>query len=388
MVKFSVLEEAASPQHSYGLDFARKELEKHGWSEGKGLGKVESGRANAIKIGVKNNTLGVGFDVGKEFTNNWWDNLFNKAANNIVVEKSESGVQVSKKSTGSDITETRKLWKGKDLYHGRFVKANSGESSPSSSENPTVATTKYIFSDEELLKACGGRTAHKSARHGHKLNGKLKRVAEQDDRGHLEKPSRKRKRHSNGNIESTPDVMDGKPSHARNVLPHGDRSENIEEQTTSEYIESTLDVIDGKPGHARNVLSRGDHSENIEEQRTSGNETALSEQSNVKQKFDKDEILCSASEENSNVEKDLNALKSVKRKKRQKKETKLAKKHKHVQNCELVNGQPCKSENEGGRCKNELHGDVSGNVNFMKDASHKKTIVRTKKRKKKKKKME
>ena len=31
----------------------------------------------------------MGFDVGKEFTNNWWGQLFNKAASNIVVEQSE-----------------------------------------------------------------------------------------------------------------------------------------------------------------------------------------------------------------------------------------------------------------------------------------------------------
>lgn len=36
------------------------------------------------------------------------------------------------------------------------------------------------LSDEQLLKACGGRTAHKAARHGHKLSGKLARLQQQD----------------------------------------------------------------------------------------------------------------------------------------------------------------------------------------------------------------
>uniref|UniRef100_A0A131Z1C0 Telomerase elongation inhibitor/rna maturation protein pinx1 n=1 Tax=Rhipicephalus appendiculatus TaxID=34631 RepID=A0A131Z1C0_RHIAP len=35
--------------------------------------------------------------------------------------------------------------------------------------------------DEEIFKACGGLTAHKAARHGHKMSGKLKRVQEQED---------------------------------------------------------------------------------------------------------------------------------------------------------------------------------------------------------------
>ncbi|CAB3999064.1 G patch domain-containing 4-like, partial [Paramuricea clavata] len=89
MVNFHIGGETAASEESRGLDFAKKQLEKHGWSEGKGLGKDESGRASAIKVGVKNNTLGVGFDVGKEFTNHWWDHLFNKAASNIVVEESK-----------------------------------------------------------------------------------------------------------------------------------------------------------------------------------------------------------------------------------------------------------------------------------------------------------
>ena len=37
-----------------------------------------------------------------------------------------------------------------------------------------------VLSDEDLFKACGGRTAHKGARHGLNLSGKLQRIAEQE----------------------------------------------------------------------------------------------------------------------------------------------------------------------------------------------------------------
>lgn len=37
-----------------------------------------------------------------------------------------------------------------------------------------------ILTDEELFNACGGRTAHKGARHGLNLSGKLSRIAEQE----------------------------------------------------------------------------------------------------------------------------------------------------------------------------------------------------------------
>merc|ERR1712172_3466 len=32
------------------------------------------------------------------------------------------------------------------------------------------------LTDDELVKACGGRTAHKGGRHGHKMNAKLARI--------------------------------------------------------------------------------------------------------------------------------------------------------------------------------------------------------------------
>ncbi|XP_028412614.1 G patch domain-containing protein 4-like [Dendronephthya gigantea] len=224
-------ETAVSERYNCGLDFAKNQLQKHGWSEGKGLGKDESGRANAIKVGVKNNKLGVGFDVGKEFTNNWWDQLFNKAASNIVVEQSEKGVQVSKKDDGSnDIVRPKKLWrvKRKELYYGRFVKAtNDGDAFlPSTLETPEV---KANFTDEEIFKACGGRTAHKSARHGHKLNGKLKRVADQEGEDNpYEKIKMKRKKRSRKSLSSVPikDTAD------IDALSHNNCDEEIEKKKT------------------------------------------------------------------------------------------------------------------------------------------------------------
>lgn len=55
------------------MNFARKQLEKYGWSEGKGLGKKEDGIVTAIKPKLKFDNSGVGHDVGEQFTNNWWE---------------------------------------------------------------------------------------------------------------------------------------------------------------------------------------------------------------------------------------------------------------------------------------------------------------------------
>ena len=45
-----------------------------------------------IKPQLKFDTTGVGHDPAKEFTNNWWDRAFNKAAQGIKVNQSEVSV--------------------------------------------------------------------------------------------------------------------------------------------------------------------------------------------------------------------------------------------------------------------------------------------------------
>lgn len=52
---------------------------------GKGLGKNETGISSALKPKLKFDNTGIGHNAGDEFTNNWWEKLFNTAANNINV---------------------------------------------------------------------------------------------------------------------------------------------------------------------------------------------------------------------------------------------------------------------------------------------------------------
>lgn len=67
------------------MDFARSHMESHGWSEGKGLGKSESGRAQAVKVKLKFDKSGIGESGNSEHTFNWWDHAFNRASSNIEV---------------------------------------------------------------------------------------------------------------------------------------------------------------------------------------------------------------------------------------------------------------------------------------------------------------
>lgn len=75
-----------------------------------------------------------------------------------------------------------------ELTYGSFLKsatllANIGKEQEIVGHTTTddIAIKPHrMLTDEELYNACEGRTAHKGARHGLTLNGKLARLAEQD----------------------------------------------------------------------------------------------------------------------------------------------------------------------------------------------------------------
>ncbi|XP_070536832.1 G patch domain-containing protein 4-like [Ptychodera flava] len=79
------------------------------------------------------------------------------------------------------------------MLYGRFIKSatltseglqgldndiSDDSSSEDDEENPDSMSSGPT--DEQLFKACGGLTAHKAARHGHKLSGKLQRIEQQE----------------------------------------------------------------------------------------------------------------------------------------------------------------------------------------------------------------
>ncbi|XP_053134456.1 G patch domain-containing protein 4 [Hemicordylus capensis] len=195
--------ESSSGSSSKGLRFAEEQLARHGWRRGQGLGKRENGISEALKVKVKCGTAGVGHNSAEQFTFHWWDHLFNASAANIAVEAGQDGVKV-KQVSGQDSAITnqkpRKAQGAKNMLYGRFVKAAtltasgeelleppscSGSSSSSSSseededEKLDLSTARRL-TDEELVRACGGRTAHKGARHGLMMSAKLARLEEQE----------------------------------------------------------------------------------------------------------------------------------------------------------------------------------------------------------------
>ncbi|XP_038832480.1 G patch domain-containing protein 4 [Salvelinus namaycush] len=187
-------------EKSRGLKFAEQQLLRHGWEQGKGLGRQENGISEAIKVKVKCDKGGVGHRQGEQFTFHWWDHVFNKASSSLEVESGENGVQVKKlvEEEEEGMISNKKPTKamlGRDKLYGCFVKSatllagleqpeqksSSTDDSSSDDEDQRLdlsSTTK--LSDADLVKACGGRTAHKGARHGLTMSAKLARLEQQE----------------------------------------------------------------------------------------------------------------------------------------------------------------------------------------------------------------
>uniref|UniRef100_A0A674JZW1 G-patch domain-containing protein n=2 Tax=Terrapene triunguis TaxID=2587831 RepID=A0A674JZW1_9SAUR len=87
----------------------------------------------------------------------------------------------------------RKAPSARSMLYGRFVKAatltaggeeptkqvSTSESSEDEEEKLDLSSVRKL-TDEELVRACGGRTAHKGARHGLTMSAKLARLEEQE----------------------------------------------------------------------------------------------------------------------------------------------------------------------------------------------------------------
>ncbi|KAM6395150.1 G patch domain-containing protein 4 [Rhynochetos jubatus] len=178
-----------------GMRFAERQLRRHGWRRGQGLGKREDGIAEAIRVKVKCDTAGVGHDAAEPFTFHWWDHVFNEAAANVAVEAGQDGVSMktlSEQGVRISNKKPRKAGSTGSMLYGRFVKSATltarGEeptklpagSESSEEEEKLDLSSARRLTDEELMRACGGRTAHKGARHGLTMSAKLARLEEQE----------------------------------------------------------------------------------------------------------------------------------------------------------------------------------------------------------------
>ena len=139
-------------------------LGKQGWHDGAGLGKNNQGIAKPIKASLKFDHAGIGHDMAKEFTNNWWDLAYAKASSGIQIEENQDGdveIKSKKKKRKKEQKEAKKK-----MYSG-FVKSatlTNGElkEDPDKDDEDDDEIVKIErLSDEDLFKAVGGYTGHK-----------------------------------------------------------------------------------------------------------------------------------------------------------------------------------------------------------------------------------
>ncbi|TDG52327.1 hypothetical protein AWZ03_001157 [Drosophila navojoa] len=184
------------------MDFGKKILGKYGWKEGDGLGKNNNGIAAPLKASLKFDNAGLGVDRATEFNDHWWERCFNEASSNVAVQVEQNGQVSTARKAGQEAVEistkgysARKLKKAKeqqkDSYsgavYGNFLKSALLTQEGGEVDNEErikvedIAVAKVqVLTDEQLFQACGGRTAHKGARHGLKLSGKLARIEQQE----------------------------------------------------------------------------------------------------------------------------------------------------------------------------------------------------------------
>lgn len=172
------------------MEFAERMLKKYGWDAEKGLGKDNQGMKTALKPVLKFDQRGVGCNQKDEYSSEfkWWEHTYNRAAKKLSDPLEPCKPKEKKRKHEEDKTESKKT------FYSRFEKGavlvGSKEESSRVEEEIIVTETNIPLmpSDEELLRICSGRTAHKGARHGIKMNGKLQRLQEQEDRNSSSSP--------------------------------------------------------------------------------------------------------------------------------------------------------------------------------------------------------
>jgi len=156
------------------MEFAERMLKKYGWDADKGLGKDNQGMKTAIKPILKFDTRGVGCNQKDEYSNEfkWWEHSYNRAAKKISQTQNED-----KKRKHNEEKESSNKRIYSHFEKSSILMGNKEESLQVEKETAVTETnTPSMPNDDELLRICGGRTAHKGARHGIKMNGKLQRL--------------------------------------------------------------------------------------------------------------------------------------------------------------------------------------------------------------------
>uniref|UniRef100_K3WD65 G-patch domain-containing protein n=1 Tax=Globisporangium ultimum (strain ATCC 200006 / CBS 805.95 / DAOM BR144) TaxID=431595 RepID=K3WD65_GLOUD len=164
-------------------EFARRQMEKMGWKEGKGLGKEEQGVVTHVRVKKREESMGIGVEKlnVEEQKNQWWYNAYDKIADKIKIAPD------SDDENGGDAKSQKKSKKkASKKKRKRDAEVANGVDADAAREKKFRIPT-----DEELFAATGGKLFGRRA-YG-SCNGKLKRdeLLQSGKFEHKEKKSKK-----------------------------------------------------------------------------------------------------------------------------------------------------------------------------------------------------
>uniref|UniRef100_G3UFZ4 G patch domain-containing protein 4 n=1 Tax=Loxodonta africana TaxID=9785 RepID=G3UFZ4_LOXAF len=166
---------------SRGMKFAEEQLLKHGWTQGKGLGRKENGITQAIRVTLKQDTHGVRLGGRVTGTGGWpagghlyyWGDLMTQSPPlRVRVQPLPRFRAAPSPSSCLRPAQTATLTSSGE-------KPDKDLENYSDDDNQGPKSPK-ILTDEMLLQACEGRTAHKAARLGITMKAKLARLEAQE----------------------------------------------------------------------------------------------------------------------------------------------------------------------------------------------------------------
>mmetsp|Transcript_29600 Transcript_29600/g.87743 ORF Transcript_29600/g.87743 Transcript_29600/m.87743 type:complete len:366 (-) Transcript_29600:708-1805(-) len=140
--------------------FARRQLEKMGWTEGTGLGRNRDGMATHIRVKKREDAMGLGHEKKKvaEAADLWWSNSVGDTLARLSRQNSAVSRDKSKKDKKKAKSKKEKKKRKKEgrVSDGDDVEPRKKKRKKSSKESSSSAGEVKVFTDQELFVATGG----------------------------------------------------------------------------------------------------------------------------------------------------------------------------------------------------------------------------------------
>ena len=166
------------------MDFAKRQLEQMGWSEGKGLGKNEDGIIAPIKMRCQKDSVGLGYDRTTGINTDLWfatiDKNIKEARKKRRTLKESDDEKNQPQATES--YETRNFVKSSSVFKTIETSVDTNKKRKKKKKITEEDTNDHKSKIDlyQVFKDSKGATCHRSAHVGLNLSGKLDRIKQQE----------------------------------------------------------------------------------------------------------------------------------------------------------------------------------------------------------------